>query len=154
MKTTKYMPKPRLLRRQGFTLIELVLVLSIIAILMAAVALNSKGFLDTAHDTTVQGDLQKIKLALTAYESSAGRAPTTDQGLDALVNKPTKPPIPDKWHPYLDEVPQDPWKQPYHYKYPASKSKKDSYDIWSVGPDGQDNTPDDIGNWKKDEPAK
>jgi general secretion pathway protein G len=150
MKTVKYIRNPHITRHKGFTLIELVLVLSIIAILVAAVALNSKGFLESAHDTTVQGDIQKITTALTMYEAAAGRAPTTDQGLQALVEKPTKPPIPDKWHPYLDEVPLDPWKQPYHYRNPATKSKK-SYDIWSVGADGQDNTADDIGNWKKEE---
>ena len=141
----------RIRRSHGFTLIELVLVLSIIAILVAAVALNSKGFLDQAHDTTVASDIQKISVALTAYEASAGRPPSTDQGLDALVNKPTKPPVPDKWHAYLDEMPKDPWKQDYKYRWPATKSKK-QYDIWSVGPDGQDNTADDIGNWKKEEP--
>jgi general secretion pathway protein G len=148
---TKPHPLSSLRRRsRGFTLIELVLVLSIIAILVAAVALNSKGFLDTAHDTTLQSDIQRISVALTAYEAGAGRPPSTDQGLDALVNKPTKGIIPDKWHAYLDELPTDPWKQPYHYRYPATKSKK-QYDIWSVGPDGQDNTADDVGNWKKEE---
>ena len=135
----------------GFTLIELVLVLSIIAILVAAVALNSGGFLSSAQETTVKGDLGKIATALVAYQGDSGRLPSTDQGLEALVAKPTKQPVPDSWHQYLDEVPKDPWKQAYHYKQPAEKAKSSGkqYDIWSVGADGQDGTPDDIGNWKK-----
>ena len=142
---------PRSARRaSGFTLIELVLVLSIIAILVAAVALNSSAFLGSAQDTTVKGDLQKIATALIAYQGDAGRLPTNEQGLEALVTKPTKPPIPDKWYPYMDELPQDPWKNQYHYRYPGTKSKK-GYDIWSSGADGQDGNADDIGNWKKEE---
>jgi general secretion pathway protein G len=148
MNTRKVISNVR--KQAAFTLIELVLVLSIIAILVAAVALNSSGFLGSAQDTTVAGDLQKINTALIAYQASAGRPPSTEQGLEALVSKPTKPPVPDKWYPYMDELPKDPWKQTYHYKTPATKSKK-QYDIWSSGADGVDGTPDDIGNWKKEE---
>jgi general secretion pathway protein G len=138
-------------RTSGFTLIELVLVLSIIAILVAAVALNSGGFLGSAQDTTVKGDLGKIATALVAYQGDAGRLPTTEQGLEALVSKPTKQPVPDSWHQYLDEVPKDPWKQPYQYRQPATKAKGKQYDIWSIGADGKDGTEDDIGNWKKED---
>lgn len=148
MKTLNTTHKNR--KQAAFTLIELVLVLSIIAILVAAVALNSSGFLGSAQDTTVAGDLQKINTALIAYQASAGRPPTTDQGLESLVAKPSKPPVPDKWYAYMEELPKDPWKQVYHYRTPATKSKK-QYDIWSIGPDGVDGTPDDIGNWKKEE---
>ena len=142
--------KSKTRKQAAFTLIELVLVLSIIAILVAAVALNSSGFLGAAQDTTVAGDLQKINTALIAYQASSGRPPTTEQGLEALVTKPSKPPVPDNWYPYMDELPKDPWKQAYHYRTPGTKSKK-QYDIWSIGADGVDGTPDDIGNWKKEE---
>lgn len=149
--------KPRIAARKSalasaFTLIELVLVMAIIAILLGGsiYVMNSSGFFESAQDTVINGDLKTIANALTAYEASSGRPPTTEQGLEALVEKPTKPPIPDRWHQFMEEVPKDPWRQPYRYRAPATKSKK-SYDIWTIGKDGQDNTEDDVGNWKKEE---
>jgi general secretion pathway protein G len=73
--------------------------------------------------------------------------PTTEQGIKALFEKPTTEPIPDKWTQLLEDLPKDPWQQPYKYEYPAKRSKK-SFDLWSVGKDGQDGTADDIGNFK------
>lgn len=150
------LPSPRLLllsrRRhpQGFTLVELVLVLTILAVLMGAAIyqLNKSGFFEQAVDQTIKSDIDNtISIALESYRNAAGRFPTTEQGLEALVDKPTKDPIPDRWYAYLKEVPKDPWKQPYKYRYPATKSK-DGYDVYSVGKDGQDGTEDDVGNWK------
>jgi general secretion pathway protein G len=136
--------------RRGFTLIELVLVLTIIAVLMGAAifTMNKGGFFQGAADTRINSDINTaISLGLENYFIAAGRYPTTEQGLDALVEKPTKPPIPDRWNPSLDEIPLDPWKQPYKYKFPARPGSKKAYDIWSIGKDGQDGTEDDIGNW-------
>jgi len=73
--------------------------------------------------------------------------PTTEQGLKALVEKPTTEPLPEKWTALMEEVPKDPWGQEYKYRYPAQKSKK-PFDVWSVGKDGVDGNEDDIGNWK------
>ncbi len=142
-------------RKRGFTLIELVLVLTILAILMGAAItmLNRGGIIEGAQEDRIKGDIQTISTALDAYFYAAGRHPSTDQGLDALITKPVKAPVPDRWHPSLTELPTDPWKQPYHYRYPATKSKQ-PYDIWSVGKDAQDGTADDIGNWKAAEAAK
>ena len=142
--------KKSLRAASGFTLIELVLVLTIIMILIggAAVVLNRSGFIGAAQETKVSSDIQSISSALNAYASRYGRLPTTEQGLQALVEKTTIAPIPDgKFDRFMDEVPLDPWKQPYKYRRPPQKSKKE-FDLYSIGADGVENTPDDIGNWK------
>jgi general secretion pathway protein G len=131
----------------GFTLIEIVITLTIISILAAGSIYLLKGQVDSAKETRVDSDLAAIGIALQSYESRALRMPTTEQGLIALVEKPTTEPIPERWRSFMEEVPKDPWGQPYKYRYPAVSSKK-PYDVYSVGADGQDGTPDDIGNWK------
>ncbi|WP_395717930.1 type II secretion system major pseudopilin GspG [Prosthecobacter sp.] len=134
--------------RPGFTLIEIVITLTIIAILASGSIYLLKGQIDSAKDTRVDSDLQAIGLALQSYESRALRMPTTEQGLKALVEKPTIEPIPENYRAFMEEMPKDPWGQEYKYRFPAQKSKK-PYDVWSVGADGQDGTEDDMGNWKK-----
>jgi general secretion pathway protein G len=140
--------------RRGFTLIELVLVLTIIAVLMGAAiyTMNKGGFFGTTANTRIQSDIgTAISMGLENYFINAGRYPTTEQGLEALVEKPTKPPVPDRWTAALDEVPLDPWKNPYKYKFPARPGSKKAYDIWSMGPNGIDEQgaagSDDVGNW-------
>lgn len=140
--------KPHSRTRHAFTLIEIVITLTIIAILASGSIYLLKGQIDSAKDTRVDSDLQAIGLALQSYESRALRMPTTEQGLKALVEKPTIEPIPENYRAFMEEMPKDPWGQPYHYRFPAQKSKK-PYDVWSVGPDGTDGNEDDIGNWKK-----
>jgi general secretion pathway protein G len=145
---TTNLPK-RILTAAAFTLIELVLVLTIIIILVGSgiYIINQQGVLDTAQETRISGDLQAVAAQLQVYEARNGRVPTTEQGIMALVEKPTKEPLPERWTALMDEMPLDPWKQPYKYRYPAQKSKK-PYDIYSIGKDGAENTADDIGNWK------
>jgi general secretion pathway protein G len=135
----------------GFTLIEIVITLTIISILAAGSIYLLKGQVDSAKETRVDSDLAAIGIALQSYESRALRMPTTEQGLNALVEKPTIEPVPDRWRSFMEEVPTDPWGQPYRYRYPAVNSKK-AYDVYSVGADGQDGTADDIGNWKTTAP--
>ena len=144
----------RLLSR-GFTLIELVLVLTIIIVLVGSgiYIINQQGVLDTAQETRISGDIQAISAQLEVYQARNGRYPTTDQGLAALVEKPTKDPVPERWTRLMDEIPTDPWKQAYHYAYPAQKSKK-PYDIFSIGKDGVAGNADDIGNWKPTDSKK
>jgi general secretion pathway protein G len=112
-----------------------------------------KGQIDSAKETRANSDLQAIGLALQSYEARTLRIPTTEQGLMALVEKPTLEPIPENYRAFMEELPKDPWGQPYKYRFPAQKSKK-TYDLWTVGPDGQDGTDDDLGNWKKSAVAK
>ena len=146
--------KPHLrLRSSAFTLIEIVIVLTIISILAAGSIYMLKGNVDVAKETRVDGDLQNIMTQMQLYEARNMRAPTTEQGIKALVEKPTTEPLPEKWTALLESVPKDPWGQEYKYRYPAQKSKK-PYDIWSVGKDGADGTEDDIGNWPASASAK
>ena len=136
-------------RRQpaGFSLIEIVIAMTIVAILGATVIKLMSGNIDVAKEQAVQADIDGMSTQLMVYESRAGRLPTTEQGLKALWEKPTSEPIPERWIALLEEEKKDPWGQPYKYAYPATKSKK-PFDIWSVGRDGQDGTADDIGNFK------
>lgn len=143
-------PNIKLQNSSAFTLIELVLVLTIIAILAGSGIYLLSGNVDTAKETRVGGDLNAVATQLQLYEARCQRLPTQDQGLEALVSKPTKEPIPDRWMALMEELPKDPWGQPYKYRIPAQKSKK-AYDIWSLGKDGQDGNADDIGNWKTTE---
>jgi len=131
----------------GFTLLEIVIVMTILAVLGASAIYLLKGNVDVAKESRVDGDIQAISTQLMLYESRAGRLPTTEQGIKALVEKPTTEPVPEKWSSLLEEEPKDPWQQPYKYAYPATKSKK-AFDLWSVGKDGTDGTADDIGNFK------
>lgn len=135
-------------KSHAFTLIEIVITLTIIAILASGSIYLLKGQIDSAKDTRVDSDLQAIGLALQSYESRALRMPTTEQGLKALVEKPTIEPIPENYRAFMEEMPKDPWGAEYKYRFPAQKSKK-PYDVWSMGADGQDGTEDDMGNWKK-----
>lgn len=139
---------PAIRRSAAFTLIEIVITLTIIAILASGSIYLLKGQIDSAKDTRVDSDIQGIAIALQTYESRALRKPTTEQGLRALVEKPTIEPIPENYRASLKDMPKDPWGQEYKYRIPPQKSK-DEFDLWSVGPDGQDGTEDDIGNWKK-----
>ena len=146
--------KPHLrLRSSAFTLIEIVIVLTIISILAAGSIYMLKGNVDVAKETRVDGDLQNIMTQMQLYEARNMRAPTTEQGIKALVEKPTTEPLPEKWTALLESVPKDPWGQEYKYRYPAQKSKK-PYDVWSIGKDGADGTEDDIGNWTVSSTAK
>jgi general secretion pathway protein G len=133
-------------RAAGFTLIEIVIVLTIISILAAGSIYMLKGNVDVAKETRVDGDLQNIMTQLQLYEARNMRAPTTEQGIKALVEKPTTEPLPEKWTALLEAVPKDPWGMEYKYRFPAQKSKK-PYDVWSSGKDLTDGTEDDIGNW-------
>jgi general secretion pathway protein G len=139
-------PQNRRLRAQGFTLLEIVIVMTILAILGGSAVYLLKGNVDVAKESRVDSDIQSISTQLQLYESRAGRMPTTEQGIKALVEKPTTEPVPERWTQLLEVEPKDPWQQSYHYAYPATKSKK-AFDIWSVGKDGQDGTADDIGNF-------
>jgi general secretion pathway protein G len=137
----------------AFTLIEIVITLTIIAILASGSVMMYKSLIDDAKDTRVDKDIMDISLALQSYESRCLRKPTTEQGLKALVEKPTIEPVPDNYSPRMKETPKDPWGQEYKYRVPAQKSK-DEFDVWSIGPDGKEGTDDDIGNWKGGTTAK
>ena len=130
----------------AFTLIEIVLVITIITILGAALIYGIKGNVDVAKETRVEQDIKSVITQIKVYEARNLRPPTTEQGLKALVEMPTVEPVPERWTQLLEEMPKDPWQRELQYQYPAKRSKAD-YDVFSLGADGVE-SPDDIGNWK------
>jgi general secretion pathway protein G len=91
----------------------------------------------------VRGDYQSIATAIKTYAINAGRPPTTEQGLEALVTRPTTGPLPDDWVKIADKVPTDPWKQPYYYRELPAKEESLRFEIRSMGMDGKLWTEDD-----------
>ena len=140
--------KTSLAGEAGFTLIEIMVVIAIIGILATLIVPKIMGRPDEARATAARHDVGTIVQSLKLYRLDVGRYPTTEQGIKALVERPTAEPVPQNWKAggYLDSLPKDPWGMEYKYRYPAQKAKK-AYDVWSVGKDGADGTEDDIGNW-------
>lgn len=123
-------------RAAGFTLIEVLVVVLIIGILAAIVGPRVIGKTEEARRTRVVADLKSIETALDLYKLDNGVYPSTEQGLQALVTKPTVGSIPANWKDggYLSRVPADAWGQPYAYAHPGTRSE---YDLFSLGADGQ-----------------
>ena len=130
----------------GFTLIEMVLVLGIIALLVGAGIFQLTGVLEGGQKKRVKGDLTTLTAAFRAYEMDSGFLPSSEQGVNALVDKPTSRPAPTSWSPKLKRMILDPWGNQYHYRRPGTKDKG-GFDIYSTGPDGIAENADDIGNW-------
>ncbi len=125
---------------------ELVIVLTIIGILAGSGIYLLTGFIDDAKYERVNMDLKSLDMTLQQYErNNYFKPPTQEQGLKALVEKPTSDPQPQRWRPYLDDMMLDPWGQEYQYRFPATQSKK-KYDLYSLGEDGVESE-DDQGNW-------
>lgn len=130
----------------GFTLIEIMLVVGIITVITGAAIYLMAGNVDFAKEQRVYTDIQAISTQLKLYEIQNYSPPSTNQGLEALVKKPSAPPTPPKWRQLMKSVPLDPWGVPYEYRYPGNKNS-DGYDIFSLGPDRTESA-DDIGNWE------
>jgi len=135
------------LRPHGFTLAEILIVLTIIGILAGSAIFIMKGFVPEAQAQRVEDDIKHIKMAIDAYSrSNYFKPPTEEQGLKALVEEPTSDPKPKRWHAYMEKMPVDPWGNEYQYRVPAKRSK-DKFDLFSKGEDGEEND-NDIGNWE------
>lgn len=132
-------------QRKGFTLVELMLVVVIIGLLAGLAVPNIMKQLGKAQIGKAQGDITTLDNALSMYAMQVGDYPTTEQGLKALMTNLDNNP---DWNgPYLRKgIPNDPWKEPYVYRRESTHENVD-FDLYSKGPDKQENTDDDIGNW-------
>jgi len=141
-------------RQSGFTLLEMILVVSIIAILLGVAINKMGGALDFGKEVAVKGDIQSISTALKMYNAQNGFYPTTEQGLKALAVQPTTEPRPRQWRCAFDDgkVPRDPYGAEYNYVCPGKHNPR-GFDIFSSGPDRIPGNADDIGNWEKDSGA-
>jgi general secretion pathway protein G len=139
MKTT------RPTRRSGFTLLEMVIVLGIIAMILGGAVFAIKGIGNAAKLKQVSADFSAYDTALRMYKLNAGSYPTTQQGLGALKDRPTSAPLPKMWSQVMDRLPEDPWGNPYGYKFPGRKNPNE-FELISLGEDGQEGTADDISS--------
>ena len=129
-------------RQNAFTLLEIMLVISIIVVLLGLAISkmgNPTGF---AKGVAVKSDIQTIGTQLKLYESMNGFLPTTEQGLQALVTQPSSEPRPQRWYQLFKEVPKDPFGNNYIYLSPGRKNPT-SYDLYSAGQDRRTDTADD-----------
>jgi len=128
---------------KGMTLVELIIVVVIIAMLVAALTLTVRGRFSQAKEKIAEIALSEIEGALDLYMVEVGSYPQEGMGLDALIENPGSS---DTWNgPYIKRSPVDPWGKPYLYRYPGSHGI--DYDLCSSGADGIENTEDDICNW-------
>lgn len=138
----------RLTLQRGFTLIELMVVLVIIGVLGALIVPNLLDRADDARHTAARTDITNLMQALKLYRLDNQRYPTTEQGLRALVERPTSGPQPNNWKPYVEKLPNDPWGHPYQYLNPGIRGE---VDVMSLGADGQpggEGKDADIGSWQ------
>ncbi|MCZ2104230.1 MAG: type II secretion system major pseudopilin GspG [Comamonadaceae bacterium] len=135
-------------RAAGFTLIELMVVLVIIGVLAALIVPNVLDRADDARVTAARTDVNNLMQALKLYKLDNQRYPTAEQGLQALLAKPTAAPVPGNWRPYVEKLPNDPWGRAYQYLNPGIKGE---VDVMSLGADGQpggEGKDADIGSWQ------
>ncbi len=134
-------------QNRAFTLMEMLLVLAIIAMLAGMGIFLTRNVLPDAEKVKVKGDISAMRGNLIRYKTNGGLFPTTEQGLRALVVRPSDGPQPSSWSQSMkQEALMDPWGNPYQYRYPGVRNPSE-FDIWSIGIDKKDGTDDDIGNW-------
>jgi general secretion pathway protein G len=134
--------------QRGFTLIELMVVLLIIGVLAALIVPNVLDRADDARVTAAKTDVNNLMQALKLYKLDNQRYPTTEQGLQALLTKPTTGPAPMNWKTYLDKLPNDPWGKAYVYLNPGIKGEVDVMSLGADGIAGGEGKDADIGSWQ------
>ncbi len=136
-------------QQKGFTLLEIMVVIVILGVLASMVVPNILGNKEQADTQKAISDIIALENALDMYKLENNFYPSTQQGLDALVQKPSGSPEPKSYRSngYIRRLPNDPWGNPYQMLSPGEKG---AIDVFSVGPDGQAGTGDDVGNWNLD----
>ncbi|MBK8070146.1 MAG: type II secretion system major pseudopilin GspG [Rhodanobacteraceae bacterium] len=133
--------------QRGFTLLEIMVVVAIIAILSTVVVVNLVGRVDEAKISRATSDIQSLASALQLYKMDNGQYPSTQQGLEALMQRPSGNPPAPNWKPYVSKLPTDPWNQPYQYLSPGQRGDFDVYSMGADGKPGGEGEGADIGNW-------
>jgi general secretion pathway protein G len=140
-----HQPHRQLRRNAGFTLLEMVIVLGIIAMLLGGAIYSSLGILGSSKMGRADADFQTISSNLMQYRTANGFYPSTSQGLKALVERPSANPVPRRWSQIMKKMPLDPWDSEYIYRFPGKKNATEP-EIISKGPDGLENTQDDLSS--------
>ena len=138
-------------RARGFTLLEIMVVVVIIGILVAYIAPKVLNRPEQARVIAAKQQIGAIMSALKSYKMDNLRYPTTEQGLQALVTKPTISPIPPNWQKggYMDRLPKDPWGHPYQYLQPGLHGDVDVFSFGADGVAGGEGNDADIGSWEQ-----
>lgn len=136
-------------KTQGFTLVEIMIVVVILGILAAVVVPSLMDRPDVARVAAAKSDIAVISQQLKLYRLDNTVYPSTDQGLSALVVKPTTNPLPANWKAggYLSKLPIDPWGKPYQYLNPGRNGEIDVYSLGADGQPGGEGANADIGSW-------
>ena len=132
----------------GFTLVEVMVVVVILGVLAALVVPRVVGRADEARAVAAKQDLAAIMQAMKMYRLDNGRYPSAEQGLQALVSRPTVDPQPGNWKSYLDRLPKDPWGNPYQFLNPGVHGEIDIFTLGADGQPGGSESDKDIGSWE------
>ncbi len=132
---------------RGFTLIEVMVVIVILGVLAALIVPRVLGRPDEARVVAAKQDIASIMQALKLYKLDNRRFPSTEQGLQALVQRPTTAPLPENWKAYLEKLPNDPWGTPYQYLNPGLQGEVDVLSFGADGKSGGEGVDADIGSW-------
>ena len=134
-------------RAVGFTLVEVMVVVIILGVLAALIVPRVIGRTDEARAVAVRQDVAAVMQALKLYRLDNGRYPSSEQGLQALVSKPTLEPLPSNWKSYLDRLPKDPWGNPYQMLNPGIHGEIDVFTLGADAQAGGSGADADVGSW-------